>query len=90
METGYYGNSYSGGVYSRYNHKNVSRKAEEIVNKFENMQMDSIEIVSTPSAERMQSPLPAEGGIHYPVPQQAPPAAVLQRQFSEFPLDQVC
>lgn len=97
METGYFGSGYSAGAYGHYNYRNVSRKAEEIVNKFENMRTDSTESVPAPSSlsvECMQSPLPIEQperDVQYPVPPQSPSAAaiVLQRQFSDFPLDKV-
>jgi len=69
----------------------LDNKAEQIMSKFEKMKMDSIESVNT------QSPLPVEQTgeediIQYVVPKAQPvmaPMIGLQRQFSEFPLDQV-
>ena len=71
--------------------KKVSKKAEQIINKFENVRMDSIESINT------QPPLPVEqtgeeNSIKYIVPEAQPvmPLMIgLQHQFSEFPLDQV-
>lgn len=80
LEASYYGN----GSKRRY----VSEKAAEIISRFEKMRMDSNETVHT------QSPSPVEEGIlQSPVPEVSQPIQPargrLQRQFSEFPLDEV-
>ena len=88
MEPGYYTQCYSGGTFFR----KVSKKAEEIINKFEQMRMDSTETVHTQSPSPMEEH-GDENGIEFPVPEMSQPSAPLmvglQRQFSEFPLDQV-
>ena len=82
VETGKYYMSYLEGK------RKVSKQAEQIMSKFEKIRMDSNESVNT------QSPLLVEQtGEQYIVPEAQPviaPIIGLQRQFSEFPLDQVC
>lgn len=85
MEAGYYKNYYSGGAF----YTKVSKKAEEIISKFEKMRMDSSETVHTQSPSPVEQP-EEENIIQYPVPEVSTPSmGILQRQLSEFPLDQV-
>ena len=92
MEPGYYTHNYSGGTFFR----TVSKKAEEIISKFEKMRMDSTETVHTQSPSPVEEPEEEpeeENSIQFPVPEVSQPSAPLmvglQRQFSEFPLEQV-
>ena len=80
-----YVNSYSGGA-------SVSEKAEEIMNKFEKLRMDSTKTVHTQSSSSVEQHEEEDNTIQYLVPevsQPTPPAMKLQHQFSEFPLDEV-
>ena len=87
LESGYFVRSYKGNIKFK-----VSRKAEQIISRFEEMRMDTEETV------HLQSPSPVEQReeediIHCPIPDisqpNLPPMIMVQRQFSEFPLDQV-
>ena len=85
LETGYYMNRLSGGP-------SVSEKAEEIISKFENFRMDSTETVHTQSPSPVEQHEEEDNTIQYPVPEVSQPTPLtmkLQRQFSEFPLDEV-
>ena len=84
MEPGYYTHNYSDGTFSR----TVSKKAEEIISKFEKMRMDSTETVCTQSPSPVEDP-EEENSREFLSQPSAPLMAGLQRQFSEFPLDQV-
>ena len=85
MEAGYYKKYYSGGAF----YTKVSKKAEEIISKFEKMRMDSSETVHTQSPSPVEQP-EEDNIIQYPVPEVSTPSmSILQRQLSEFPLDQV-
>ena len=81
-ETGNYYVAYSEGACFK---RKVSKKAEQIISRFEKMRMDSDESVITQSP----SPVAEEEEIQYPIPEASQPMTRLQRQFSEFPLDEV-
>ena len=81
LETGFTMNSYP----AEDDNKNVSKKAEEIVNKFEKMQADSSETVrvQSPPTVKQQGKEDAE---HVQLPAVSPTGYLVQYQFF---LDQV-
>ena len=91
-DTGNYYVAYSEGAYFK---RKVTEKAEQIISRFEKMRMDSGESVATqlpsPVDESLEQP-EEEDIIQYQVPevsQSVSQPTELQRQFSEFPLDEV-
>ena len=76
--------------------RRVSKRAEQIISRFEKLRTDSDESVATQSPSPVdESEQPREEDIvQYCVPEVStsspmPRSIMLQRQFSEFPLDEV-
>ena len=91
FDTGNYYVTYTdGSCYKR----RVSKKAEQIISRFEKLRTDSNESVATQSPSPVDESFEQPGEediVKYRVSDVSPPMAqlMLQRQFSEFPLDEV-